>query len=77
MKQGDEKAFEECYQYWSSHIYTAICKICNVQETADDIMQVTFVSAFENILSYTPTFTFIAWLKRIAFNKPNLKPTES
>ncbi|WP_206483171.1 sigma-70 family RNA polymerase sigma factor [Thalassotalea sp. G2M2-11] len=69
MKRGEAQAFEQCYQCWSSNIYTVISQICNEPACVEDIMQDTFISAFENIHSFKPQYTFIAWLKRIAFNK--------
>ena len=69
MKEGDAHAFEQCYRLLSPQIYTAIFNICRDQGNANDLLQDTFVAAFEKIHSYTSgQQLFIAWLKRIAFN---------
>ena len=70
MKAGDQQALEQCYRQLSPIIYTAIFNICRDQGNANDLLQDTFIAAFEKIHSYTATDkSFIAWLKRIAFNK--------
>ena len=69
MKDGDQSAFEQCYRLLSPKIYTAIFNICRDQGNANDLLQDTFVAAFEKIHSYTSgQQLFVAWLKRIAFN---------
>jgi RNA polymerase sigma-70 factor (ECF subfamily) len=69
MKEGDQNAFEQCYRLLSPQIYTAIFNICRDHGNANDLLQDTFVTAFEKINSYTSgQHMFTAWIKRIAFN---------
>jgi len=69
MKEGDQHAFEECYRQLSPQVYTAIFNICRDQGNANDLLQDTFVAAFDKIHTYTTKDrSFIAWIKRIAFN---------
>lgn len=69
MKEGSQKAFEQCYKLLAPKVYTAVYNICRDQGNANDLVQDTFVSAFEKIHTYSKTDkSFIAWLKRIAFN---------
>ncbi len=68
MIRGDIKAQECCYREFSPLIYTAILKICKNRTSASDLLQDTFINAFEYIEQYNSNFAFIAWLKRIAFN---------
>lgn len=69
MKKGDQFAFEQCYRLLSPKIYTAIFNICRDQGNANDLLQDTFILAFEKIETYSAgPQPFIAWLKRIAFN---------
>jgi len=69
MKEGEQSAFEQCYRILSPQIYTAIFNICREQGNANDLLQDTFVTAFEKIHTYTSEGKpFVAWLKRIAFN---------
>jgi len=69
MKLGEQNAFEQCYRQLSPLIYTAILKICKKRCDANDLLQDTFITAFEKINSYQQETSFIAWLKTIAFNK--------
>jgi len=68
MKRGSEEAFERCYQLISPQIYTVIFKICRNKDTAQELLQDTFLAIFENLHSYKNKQSFIAWAKRIAFN---------
>ena len=69
MKAGDQRSFEQCYRQLSPTIYTAIIKICRDEGNANDLLQDTFIKAFDKIESYTfQHLSFVAWLKRIAFN---------
>ncbi len=68
MKNGDADAFEQCYRILSPTIYTAILKICRNRDSADDLLHDSFLDAFDKIASYDSSNSFIAWLKRIAFN---------
>lgn len=68
MKQGDEVALEQCYLQLSPIIFTAVLNICKNRHDANDLLQDTFVDAFENLHTYHQQVPFIAWLKKIAFN---------
>lgn len=68
LLRGDTQAQASCYQEFSSTLYTAIYKICKNKANASDLLQDTFIDAFENIAQYNHHCPFIAWLKRIAFN---------
>jgi len=69
MKRGKQSAFEHCYRCLSPKVYTAIYQICRNQAISDDILQDTFIDAFEKLESYQSSNSFLSWLKRIAFNK--------
>jgi len=68
MKQGSTDAFERCYRLISPQIYTVIYKICQNQASAQELLQDTFLDVFEKLHCYTESQSFIAWVKRIAFN---------
>lgn len=68
MLHGNSQAQACCYQKFSPIIYTAIYRICKNKNNASDLLQDTFIDAFENITQYNHQYPFIAWLKRIAFN---------
>jgi RNA polymerase sigma factor (sigma-70 family) len=68
MLDGDTQAQACCYREFSSTIYTTINNICKDRAHASDLLQDTFIDAFENLAQYNRNYIFIAWLKRIAFN---------
>lgn len=69
MLHHEEQAFSQCYRQASPIIYTVIFRICNCKTTAQDILQETFIHAFSNLNTLKEPEKFLAWLKRIAFNK--------
>ncbi len=68
MKLGSHDAFERCYRLFSPQIYTVIIKICRNPDSAQELLQDTFLDIFENLHCYTVKQSFLAWAKRIAFN---------
>jgi len=50
-------------------MYNTSLRIVNDTMEAEDIMQESFLSAFEKIDSYSGTVSFGAWLKRIVINR--------
>jgi RNA polymerase sigma-70 factor (ECF subfamily) len=68
MKQGCTDAFERCYQLISPQIYTVIYNICRNKDTAQELLQDTFIDIFESLDCYKTKQSFLAWAKRIAFN---------
>lgn len=69
MLRHEEQAFSQCYQQASPIIYTVIFRICKSKTAAQDILQDTFIHAFSNLNALKEREKFLAWLKRIAFNK--------
>jgi RNA polymerase sigma-70 factor (ECF subfamily) len=69
MKKGDSDSFEQCYRELSPAIYSAILRICMNRDTANDLLHDTFIIAFEKIETFNEKYQFIAWIKRIAFNR--------
>lgn len=68
-KSGDQKAFFEIYKLYSKAMFNVSYRIVGSQEVAEDVLQESFVNAFQHIKSYKGTATFGAWLKRIVVNK--------
>jgi RNA polymerase sigma-70 factor (ECF subfamily) len=69
-KNGDESAFEELLFRHKSKIYTSILLIVKDQETAEDLMQETFIKAIKTIKTgrYNEEGKFLPWISRIAHN---------
>ena len=68
-KAGNSKAQFEIYKLYYKAMYNTSLRIVNNQFDAEDIMQESFLSAFEKIDSYEGNVSFGSWLKKIVVNK--------
>jgi RNA polymerase sigma factor (sigma-70 family) len=68
-KIGDQKAQFQIYKLYYKAMYNTSLRIVSNTMEAEDIMQESFLSAFEKIDSYSGTVSFGAWLKRIVINR--------
>ncbi len=68
-KEGDQKAQFQIYKLYYKAMYNTSLRIVNDTMEAEDIMQESFLSAFEKIETYSGTVSFGAWLKKIVINR--------
>ncbi len=68
-KTGDQKAQFQIYKLYYKAMYNTSLRIVNDTMEAEDIMQESFLSAFEKIETYSGTVSFGAWLKKIVINR--------
>ena len=68
-RRGDQKAQFQIYKLYYKAMYNTSLRIVKSTMDAEDIMQEAFLTAFENIASYSGTVSFGAWLKKIVQNK--------
>src|SRR5512133_2775785 len=68
-KAGDQKAQFQIYKLYYKAMYNTSLRIVNDTMEAEDIMQESFLSAFEKIETYSGTVSFGAWLKKIVINR--------
>jgi RNA polymerase sigma-70 factor (ECF subfamily) len=68
-KEGDQKAQFQIYKLYYKAMYNTSLRIVNDPMEAEDIMQESFLSAFEKIETYSGTVSFGAWLKKIVINR--------
>ncbi|HBE43714.1 MAG TPA: hypothetical protein DDW27_21480 [Bacteroidales bacterium] len=68
-KTGDQKAQFQIYKLYYKAMYNTSLRIVNDNMEAEDIMQESFLSAFEKIDTYSGTVSFGAWLKKIVINR--------
>lgn len=68
MRAGDRSAQFEIYKLYCKAMYNVALRIVKLEEEAEDVLQESFVSAFNAIASYKGEATFGAWLKRIVIN---------
>lgn len=68
-KSGDQRAQFRIYKLYYKAMYNISLRIVNDPMEAEDIMQESFLAAFEEMGSYSGTVSFGAWLKRIVRNR--------
>jgi len=67
-KNGDNSAFKEIYQLFSKAMFNISMRIVNRIDEAEDILQESFLKAFQNIKSFENEAAFGSWLKRVVVN---------
>jgi RNA polymerase sigma-70 factor (ECF subfamily) len=68
-KSGDQKAQFQIYKLYYKAMFNTSLRIVNDTMEAEDIMQESFLAAFEKIDTYSGTVSFGAWLKKIVINR--------
>ena len=68
-KRRDQKAQFQIYKLYYKAMYNTSLGIVNDPMEAEDIMQESFLVAFEQIDTYSGNVTFNAWLKSIVQNR--------
>ena len=68
-KLGDQKAQFKIYKLYYKAMFNTSLRIVGDVTDAEDIMQESFLSAFEKIDTYSETVAFGAWLKKIVVNR--------
>lgn len=68
-KSGDQKAQFQVYKLYYKAMYNTSVRIVGDTMEAEDVMQESFLAAFEKINTYSGTVSFGAWLKRIVINR--------
>jgi len=67
-KSEDFGAFEELVSRHSGRIYSLLYRLLRNREDAEDLLQKTFLSAFENLVRFREEASFKTWITRIATN---------
>lgn len=68
-RQGDREAQFRIYGLYYRAMFNTSLRIVKDPAEAEDIMQESFLSAFEKLDTYSGTVSFGAWLKRIVLNR--------
>jgi RNA polymerase sigma factor (sigma-70 family) len=68
-RKGEQKAQFQIYKLYYKAMYNTSLKIVNNTMEAEDIMQESFLTAFEKIETYSGAVSFGAWLKKIVENR--------
>lgn len=67
-KQGDKAALSKLVNTYSERIYNLALRILRNREEAEDILQETFITAFEKLHGFDGRSSFFTWIYRIATN---------
>jgi len=67
-RNGDRNAQFEIYKLYYKAMFNTSLRIVNQSAEAEDIMQESFLDAFQRLHSYTGEGSFGSWLKRIVIN---------
>ena len=69
VKNGDKEAFSELVRRYQDKIFNAAYRLSGNWHNASDVVQKTFILAYQNIVGFKGESTFSTWLFRIAFNQ--------
>src|SRR3990172_3372965 len=67
--RGDHTAFKELVIRYERPVYNLAFRMLGNPDEAKDIVQSTFVKAYENLTSFDSRRKFFSWLYRIAINE--------
>ena len=67
-KKGDNIAFEEIYNKYKKAMLNLSYRFLNRNEDANDVLQESFIKAFQNISNFENEAAFGSWLKRVVIN---------
>jgi RNA polymerase sigma-70 factor, ECF subfamily len=67
-KGEDFQAFDELVSRHSARVYSLLFRLVRRREDAEDLLQQTFLSAFENLSRFREEASFRTWITRIATN---------
>ena len=72
-KAGSYEAFEELVNRYERKIYRLGLNIAGSHEDAEDVLQETFLKAFEHVADFREDSRFYTWIFRIALNMGLMK----
>ncbi len=68
-KKGNPLGYTGLYNAHAKQVYNSIYRLLDHSGEAEDILQETFVTAFQSIHQFNNTGPFVSWVKRIGINK--------
>jgi RNA polymerase sigma-70 factor (ECF subfamily) len=67
--EGNMRAFEVIVDRYQKPVFNIALRMLRDADDAEDVAQVAFLKAYENLRLYKPGFKFFSWLYRIAMNE--------
>ncbi|MFC2150947.1 RNA polymerase sigma factor [Bacteroidota bacterium] len=68
-RKGDQQSMYRLYKLYVQAMYNTCVRMVSNQHDAEDIIQESFVKAFNNLDSFRGESSFGSWLKRIVINQ--------
>lgn len=68
LRQHDAAAFTEFFETYADRVYRLALGLLKQEDDAEEVVQATFLSAFEAIDRFEPHAQLSTWLYRIAYN---------
>lgn len=68
VASDDERAFAMFIERYKSRLYNFVFRIISEKETAEDILQDTFLRVYNQRKNYSPDFALSTWVYTIALN---------
>ena len=68
-RKGDSRAQFRIYELYYKAMYNTALRIVKMSQEAEEIMQESFLTAFEKIGTFRGEVSFGAWLKKIVINR--------
>lgn len=72
-KAGDDSAFSELVEHYERRIFRLAKHITQSDEDAEDVLQESFLKAYEKLDTFQGNSKFYTWLVRIAVNEALMK----
>lgn len=67
-QSGDSQAFDKLTNRYWDKVFLLTTKYCKLEEDKEDIVQETFIQAWQNIKKFQRDSAFFSWLCKIASN---------
>lgn len=68
-RRGDRQALGSLVRRYERPVYNAAYRMLGSADDAADVVQTTFLKAFENLHRFNPKYKFFSWIYRIAVNE--------
>ncbi len=68
LRRHDEAAFAEFFEAYADRVYRLAMGLLKQADDAEEVVQATFISAFEALDRFEPQAQISTWLYRIAYN---------
>ena len=73
LKRNSPQAFEELIQTYACRLYSVGMRVLDNREDTEDVVQETFLKAFQSIKSFREESSLYTWLCRIMINQSLMK----